>query len=108
MPRLCVGSLLKLVAQVEELIAPGQVISEAQAAEISALVKAIATEPAARDRESDRKGRDPYQAVFGELYRRFRVSSYHNVPDGKFADVPAWLTEYQGAVTMQALPEGPE
>ena len=92
-----VGSLLKRVGSIEEVVAPGQVISEAQAAEISTLVKAIAAEMAARDKERGQKGRNPYQAIFGELYRRFGVSSYHNVPARRFADVMAWLREYHNA-----------
>ncbi len=40
-------------------------------------------------------GRNPYQAVFGELYRRFRVSSYHNLPLRRFGEVMTWLREYQ-------------
>lgn len=90
-----VGGLLHRMTTVEGIVAPGQVISETQAAEISALVKAIAAEMAERDKDTGRKGRNPYQAVFGELYRRFRVSSYHNIPARTFADVMAWLREYQ-------------
>ena len=90
-----VGSLLQRMNAVESMVAPGQVISEAQAAEISTLVKAIATEMAARDQVAHTSGRNPYQAVFGELYRRFRVSSYHNIPLRRFAEVIAWLREYQ-------------
>jgi len=90
-----VGSLLRRVDAMEGVMSPGQVISEAQAAEISTLVKAIATEMATRDKETGAKGRNPYQAVFGELYRRFRVSSYHNIPLRRFNDVMAWLREYQ-------------
>ncbi len=56
-----------------------------EAFEISALVKAIATEMAAHGGA----GRNPYQAVFGELYRRFRVSSYHNIPLRRFGEVMA-------------------
>jgi len=72
-----------------------QVISDALAAEIVALVKAIATEMAERDEGAGTKSRDPYQAVFGELYRHFRVSSYHNIPVRRFGEVMAWLREYQ-------------
>jgi len=86
-----VGNLLQRVTAVEGMVSPGQVISDAQAAEISTLVKAIATEMAARGGA----GRNPYQAVFGELYRRFRVSSYHNIPLRRFGEVMAWLREYQ-------------
>ncbi len=93
-----VGSLLRRVDAIEGVVSPGQVISEAQAAEISTLVKAIATEMAAKDSATGAKGRNPYQAVFGELYRRFRVSSYHNIPLRRFNDVMAWLREYQDAL----------
>jgi hypothetical protein len=90
-----VGNLLHRMNAVEGMVAPGQVISDAQAAEISTLVKAIATEMAEREKGSGTKGRNPYQAVFGELYRRFRVSSYHNIPLRRFGEVMAWLREYQ-------------
>ncbi len=95
-----VGSLLHRMNAVEGMVAPGHVISDAQAAEISTLVKAIATEMVERDKGTGAKGRNPYQSVFGELYRRFRVSSYHNIPLKRFGDVMAWLREYQD--TMDA------
>ncbi len=86
-----VGGLLRRVDTLEGAVTPGQVINETQASEISTLVKAIATEMAARGGA----GRNPYQAVFGELYRRFRVSSYHNIPLRRFGEVMVWLREYQ-------------
>ncbi len=95
-----VGNLLHRMNAVEGMVAPGQVISDAQAAEISTLVKAIATEMAARDKGSGATGPNPYQSVFGELYRRFRVSSYHNIPVRRFGEVMAWLKDYQD--TMDA------
>jgi len=90
-----VGSLLRRVDAIEGVVSSGQVISEAQAAEISTLVKAIAAEMTTHDKETGAKGRNPYQAVFSELYRRFRVSSYHNIPLKRFNAVLAWLREYQ-------------
>jgi len=90
-----VGSLLRRVDTIEGMVTPGQVISDTQAAEISALVKAIATEMAVQSGEAGGKSRNPYQAVFGELYRRFRVSSYHTIPLRRFGEVMAWLREYQ-------------
>jgi len=95
-----VGNLLHRMNAVEGMVAPGQVISDAQAAEISTLVKAIATEMAAREKGSGATGPNPYQSVFGELYRRFRVSSYHNIPVRRFGEVMAWLKDYQD--TMDA------
>jgi len=90
-----VGNLLHRVTAVESVVTPGQVISDAQAAEISTLVKAIATEMAARDTAAGTTNRNPYQSVFGELYRRFRVSSYHNIPVHRFGEVMTWLRDYQ-------------
>ncbi len=93
-----VGSLLHRMSAVEGAVSPRQVISDTQAAEISTLVKAIATEMATQSGGAGNKGRNPYHAVFGELYRRFRVSSYHNIPVRRFGDVMAWLREYQEAL----------
>jgi len=90
-----VGGLLRRVNAVEGLMQSDETISEARAAEISTLVRAIATEMAERDKGTGAKGRNPYQAVFAELYRRFRVSSYHNIPLRRFGEVMAWLREYQ-------------
>lgn len=62
-----VGNLLQRMSAVEGVVAPGQIISDARAAEISALIKAIAAEVTARDRAAGKTGRNAYQAVFGEL-----------------------------------------
>lgn len=51
--------------------------------------------------DSAGSGRNPYQAVFGELYRRFRVSSYHNIPVRRFDEVLTWLREYQATLDTQ-------
>jgi hypothetical protein len=90
-----VGSLLRRMNAVEGLISSGETISNAQAAEISALVKAIAAELTETDRKAGRMGRNHYQAIFAELYRRFRVPSYHNVPLARFNEVIQWLRDYQ-------------
>jgi len=50
------------------------------------------------------KGRNPYQAVVGELDRRFRVSRYHHIPLRRFGEVMAWLRPYQD--TLDAHGEG--
>lgn len=88
-----VGGLLRRMTTVEGMVSTGETIGDAQAAEISTLVKAIAAELARRG--TGGASRSPYQTVFGELYRRFRVSSYHNIPLRRFGDVMAWLREYQ-------------
>lgn len=90
-----VSTLLRRMTAVEGLVLSDQAISDAQAAEISALVKAIASELTEKEKIAGVKGRNPYQAVFGELYRRFRVSSYHNIPVRRYGEVMAWLRAYQ-------------
>ncbi len=85
-----VGGLLRRMNAVEGMVTMGQTISDVQASEISTLVRSIAGELAARG-----GGTNPYQGVFGALYRQFRVSSYHSISAGRFAEVMAWLRQYQ-------------
>src|SRR5262249_54191808 len=84
-----VGGLLHRMNACGGMVSSGKVISDAQAAETGALIKAIATEITARDRMTGKTGRNAYQAVFGELSRRFRVSSYHNIPLRRYGEVMA-------------------
>jgi hypothetical protein len=68
---------------------PQQLITDRQAAELAAAVKAIAFQLTRRD-----KSRNWYQSIYNELYRRFGVSSYKQVPADQFGAVMAWLQEY--------------
>jgi hypothetical protein len=68
---------------------PDRLITDAQAAEIAAAVKAIAFELTERD-----KSRNWYQSIYNELYRRFEITSYKRVPVYRFGEVIAWLEEY--------------
>ena len=68
---------------------PDVLITDRQAGEIAAAVKAVAFELTQRD-----KSRNWYQSIYGELYRRFGVSSYKQVPADQFGAVMAWLKEY--------------
>jgi hypothetical protein len=68
---------------------PGQVVSESQAAEMAELVKGIAQ---ALTREDPSKNH--YQGVWGELHRRYGVTTYRRVPADRFADVIAWLESW--------------
>jgi hypothetical protein len=36
--------------------------------------------------------------VFGELYRRFGVTSYTHIPQGQYAEVLAFLEEWRQSV----------
>lgn len=61
-------------------------IDEEQAAELALAVKAVGQALTAQDRKQN-----GYQQVYGELYRRYRVSSYRNLPRGKYTEVLDWL-----------------
>ncbi len=78
---------------VEDQMTPSTYITDGQAAEIANLVRAIAKELAERD-----KSKNHYQSVFGELYRRFRVSTYKHVRQEQFAAVLSFLDEWHIAV----------
>lgn len=78
---------------IEDQVTPSAYITDGQAAEIASLVKAIAKELTERD-----NSKNHYQSVFGELYRRFRVSTYKHVRQEQFAAVLAFLDEWQATV----------
>jgi hypothetical protein len=80
------GELRKRVTTLERQLAPGDPITDEQAAEIAQKVKALAM---AQGGEGD-----SFQAIWGELYRRFRVTSYKLIPRSKFAAVIAFLDEW--------------
>ena len=78
---------------IEDQLAPSAYITDAQAAEIASLVKAIAQQLSERD-----KSKNHYQGVFGELYRRFHVSTYKHVRQEQFAEVLAFLDEWRSSL----------
>jgi hypothetical protein len=63
----------------------GATISEAQAAEIALAVKNVGKQ---LERQGDRQG---YAKVYSEMYRRYRISSYKNLPVARYQDVLDWL-----------------
>lgn len=71
----------------------GQTISESQASQISQAVKAVAMEL------SRQTGRNEYGGVYGELYRRFEITSYKLLPATRFGEAMEFLGEWYGSVT---------
>jgi hypothetical protein len=66
------------------------VISDGQAAEITLAVKNVGQALAAR---GDKNG---YAQVYSEMYRRYRISSYKNLPAARYDEVIAWLAGWYG------------
>jgi hypothetical protein len=84
-----VGQIQQRLGTIERKLEPGAPIADEQAAEISNRVKAIAQALSQKD-----PSKNHYQAIFGELYRRFRISSYKSVPQDRYADVIAFLDDW--------------
>jgi hypothetical protein len=85
-----IGALQRRVGTVENRLSPGAAITEDQAAEVSNRVKALAHLLSGKE-----KGKNHYQGVFGELYRRFGVTSYTHIPQGQYAEVLEFLEEWR-------------
>lgn len=81
----------------EERLAPADFITEAQAAELTMLVRAMAQALTAHD-----PTRNHYQGVFAELYRRFQVTSYKLVRQEQFPAVVAFLQEWQASLATSS------
>jgi hypothetical protein len=66
----------------------GKHVTEAQASQISQAVKAVALALGKQTK------RNEFGAVYGELYRKFSVSSYKAIPQKKFGAVMEFLNEW--------------
>src|SRR5262249_723126 len=73
------------ITALELRLAPQQPIDESQAAELALAVKTVAN---ALEQQGATNG---YQRVYGELYRRFAITSYKNLPRGRYHEALEWL-----------------
>lgn len=75
--------------QIEESLGdPGRHITPEQASQISQAVKAVALQM------SRLSGRNEYGGVYGELYRKFGITSYKLLPANRFQAAMDFLTEW--------------
>lgn len=72
----------------EEQLSGQDVITEAQASQLSQAVKAVAITL------GKSTGRNEFGACYGEIYRRFNIASYRQLPRSKFEEAMAFLTEW--------------
>lgn len=77
---------------------PQRAISAAQATRISQAVKAIAMQL------SKRSGRNEYGGVYGELYRRFQIPGYRELPASRFEEAINWLTDWWQQISDDGVP----
>lgn len=92
------ASLDERVVALEDRVAPGQPVTEEQAMQISQAVKTVAM------KLSKQTGRNEYGAVYGELYRRFDVTSYKLIPAARFEEAMKFLTEWHGSLQEDGPP----
>ena len=81
---------------IEEQFTGQDAVTEVQASQISQAVKAVAL---ALGKQS---GRNEFGACYGEVYRKFNVTSYKMVPRRKFDEVMAFLTEWHQSLVGDA------
>ncbi|GLV61199.1 hypothetical protein KDH_80150 [Dictyobacter sp. S3.2.2.5] len=86
------ASFDRRLGAVERRVEPAAVISDVQAAEISAKVKALAEALTAKD-----KSKNHYQSIFAELYRRFEVSSYKLIRQSQYQEVLVFLDHWRAS-----------
>lgn len=72
---------------------PGQHVTPDQASQISQAVKTVAIA------YSKQTGHNEFGAVYGEMYRKFGITSYKQLPANKFDACMAWLTEWSQSLT---------
>ena len=75
---------------------PARHITAAQASQISQAVKAIGLEL------GKRSGRNEFGGVYGELYRRFNIAGYRELPAARFDEAMRFLRDWYQSLTAGA------
>lgn len=89
---LVVSDLGQRVTSLEERIAPGEAVTDEQASQISQAVKTVALVM------TKQSGSSQYGAVYGELYRKFGITSYKMLPTKRFEEAMKFLTDWHGSL----------
>lgn len=85
-----VGDIQRRLTTVERKLTPSLLITDEQAEEVSAAVKALAEFMTGKD-----ASKNHYQGIFAELYRRFGVSSYKNIRLEQYGRVMQFLADWR-------------
>lgn len=86
----------RLEAVENQLGAPDRYITPDQAMQLSQAVKTVAL------KLSKASGRNEYGGVYGELYRKFGITSYKQLPAAKFDQATSWLNEWRESIEGDA------
>lgn len=88
-----VDELAERMTAVEEKLSPAAYVTQEQASQISQAVKAVAIALGKKTK------RNEFGACYGELYRRYGITSYKALPSHKFEDALTFLTEWHQDIT---------
>jgi hypothetical protein len=77
------------ITVLEQKLAPQESITDEQATDVAEKVKAIAMTLTERD-----NSKNHFQAIFSELHRRYRVSSYKNIRQSQYQAVLDFLDDW--------------
>ncbi len=83
----------KRLEQIETQIGSSSMITPDQATAISQAVKTVARAL------GQQTGRNEYGGVYGELYRRYRIPTYRELPATKYDDAIQWLGDWLESLT---------
>lgn len=90
-----VADVRRRLTAVEQRLSPGRVITDDQASQLSQAVKAIAL---ALGKST---GRNEFASVYGELYRRFGITSYKLLPAPRFEEAMKFLTDWAASLSEE-------
>jgi hypothetical protein len=88
----------RLVTLEATLASPDRLVTQDQASQISQAVKAVAL---ALGKVS---GRNEFGAIYGELYRKFGITSYKMLPARRFEEAMKFLTDWHESLTGSGGP----
>ena len=71
---------------------PQRFITPDQAMQLSQAVKTVAL------KLSKASGRNEYGGVYGELYRKYGITSYKELPAARYEDAMSWLNEWRESI----------
>lgn len=89
------GRLVTLEAQLSDT---GRNVTPDQASQLSQAVKAVALELGRKS------GRNEFGAIYGELYRKFGITSYKMLPARRFEEAMRFLTNWYESLTGATAP----
>ncbi|MBK9055801.1 MAG: ORF6C domain-containing protein [Chloroflexi bacterium] len=87
-----IGDVRKRVTALEQQLAPRNAITDEQSADVANKVQALAMYLTEQD-----KGKNHFQAIYAELHRRFRVSSYKTIRQEQYQVVVDFLDRWANA-----------